>query len=214
MLASSLKATEALEWYRKAAAQGSVEGKYNVGHMLLFGAPGLPANMSVQPKPAEGIRWTFMAATNSNANAWLDMSKALRQGIGTSTNLTQAYAWLSLYAKSSSGLVLGQVYLNELALQMDTRTLQQAQNLAEQFRAGKWQPPSIPETDPRLKLGGISFGSGTSLAMINGKTLAEGESATVTFKTGTLNIKCLKIQKDSVLIAVEGEDNPRLLHSR
>src|SRR4051812_11518006 len=43
-LASSFHATEALDWYRNAAAQGSVEGKFHVGQMLLFGAPGIPVN--------------------------------------------------------------------------------------------------------------------------------------------------------------------------
>jgi hypothetical protein len=67
-----------------------------------------------------------------------------------------------------------------------------------------------------------------ALAVINGKSLSEGESASVSVKPGTLTIKCLKIeknsvlitvegedtQKNSVLITVEGEDTPRLLHLR
>jgi hypothetical protein len=53
-----------------------------------------------------------------------------------------------------------------------------------------------------------------ALAVINGKTLSEGESASVSVKPGTLAIKCLKIEKDSVLISVEGEDTRRLLHLR
>jgi hypothetical protein len=30
-------------------------------------------------------------------------------------------------------------------------------------------------------------------------------------KPATLNIKCLKIEKDSVLVSIEGEDQPRKL---
>jgi hypothetical protein len=107
--------------------------------------------------------------------------------------------------------------MNRLALQMDTDALGQAEALAAQFRAGKWRPPvarAIPEGDPRLKLGGITFGGKRSLAVINGKSLSEGESASVSVKPGTLTVKCLKIEKDSVLIIVEGEDVPRLLHLR
>jgi hypothetical protein len=63
-------------------------------------------------------------------------------------------------------------------------------------------------------LGGITFGGKRSLAVINGKSLSEGESASVSVKPGTLTVKCLKIEKDSVLIIVEGEDVPRLLHLR
>jgi hypothetical protein len=216
-LASSFHASEALDWYRKAAAQGSVQGEYHVGDMLLFGAQGIPGNLSVRPNQTEGIRWTFMAATNFHAYACWNMAKALRQGFGTSTNLVAAYAWLSLFANTTPGSILGRLKMNELALQLDTSSIQQAQSLAAQFKAGNWQAPvlrAIPEGDTRLKLGGITFGGRTPLAAINGKTLSEGESATVSVKPGTLAIKCLKIDKNSVLIIVEGEDAPRLLHLR
>lgn len=216
-LASRFHASEALDWYRKAAAQGNVEGEYHVGDMLLFGAPGIPNNLAVRPNQTEGIRWTFMAATNFHAYACWNMGKALRQGLGTTTNLVAAYAWLSLFANTTPGSIVGRVHMNELALQLDTGALQQAQNLAAQFKAGNWQSPpaqAIPEGDSRLKLGGITFGSKTPLAVINGKTLSEGEYATISVKPGTLRIKCLKIEKDSVQIAVEGEDAPRLLRLR
>jgi hypothetical protein len=216
-LASKFHASEALDWYRKAAAQGNVEGEYHVGDMLLFGAPGIPQTLTVRPHHTEGIRWTFMAATNFHAYACWNMAKALRQGLGTSTNLVAAYAWLSLFANTPPGSIVGRVQMNELALQLDAVALQQAQNLAAQFKAGNWQAPltrTLPEGDPRLKLGGITFGGRTPLTIINGKTLSEGESATVSLKPGTLTIKCLKIEKDSVLISVEGEDTPRILRLR
>jgi hypothetical protein len=53
-----------------------------------------------------------------------------------------------------------------------------------------------------------------SLGLINGKTLSAGESAAVSVKPGTLTIKCFKIEKESVLITVEGEDASRFLHLR
>jgi hypothetical protein len=217
VLASRFHASEALGWYRKAAIQGNVEGEYHVGEMLLFGAFGSPRTLGVGPNQTEGIRWTFMAATNFHAYACWNMAKALQQGLGTSTNLVAAYAWLSLFANTSPGSIVGRVQMNELALQLDTATVQHAQSLAAQFKAGNWQAPvtrAIPEGDTRLNLGGITFGGRIPLAVINGKTLSEGESAAVSVKPGTLTIKCLKIEKNSVLITVEGEDTPRLLHLR
>jgi Sel1 repeat len=213
-LASRLQATEALTWYRKAANQKNIEGEYHVGQMLLFGAPGDPSKLSVQPDRIEGLRWTFMAATNFHAYACWNMAKALRQGLGTGTNLVEAYAWLKLFSETSAGSIVGRVEMNELALKMDTSALQRAQDLAAQFKAGKWQVPItlvIPEGDTRLKLNGITFAASNALAIINGKTLSEGESAVITLKTGKAKIKCLKIEKDSVMIAVEGESEPRRL---
>ena len=216
-LRSGFHATEALNWYQKAAAHGNVEGEYHVGEMLLFGAPGIPQTDTVQPRQTEGIRWTFQAATNFHSYACWNMGKAMSQGLGTSTNLIEAYAWLKLFAGTVPGSIVGRVQMNELALKLDTTALQQAQNLAVQFKAGNWNLPvtrAIPEGDSRLRLGGITFGGKISLAVINGKTLSEGESAVVSVKPGTLNIKCLKIQKDSVLVTVEGENTPRLLRLR
>ncbi len=60
----------------------------------------------------------------------------------------------------------------------------------------------------RRTLGGITFGTKRSMAVINGKTLSEGESAAVSVKPGTLTIKCLKIERDSVLITIDGEAAP------
>jgi hypothetical protein len=216
-LGSQFRATEALEWYRRAAAQGNVEAKYRVGGMLLFGAFGNPSNLGVQPNRTEGLRWTFMAATNLHANACLNMAKAFRQGLGTSTNLVAAYAWLNVASETVGGSIVARVEMNELALKMDTLSLQQAQNLAAQFKASNWQAPvarALPEGNARLKVNGITSGTKSPLAVINGKTLSEGESATVDVKPGTLKIKCLKIENDSVLISVDGEDQPRLLRMK
>jgi hypothetical protein len=213
LLASRLRQKEALDWYRKAAAQGSIEAELRIGEMLLFGANGFPTN-SVQPNPAEGLRWTFMAATNRHPSAYNNMSKALRQGLGTSPDPVAAYAWLLLLSETPTGALLGRLEMNELALKMDTTDIRRAQNLAAEWRAGHWQAPVIPvssKADPGLKLNGIVFGMTNSQAVINGQTLEEGESATFSLKPGPLNVKCLKIQKDSVLISIAGEDQPRIL---
>ncbi len=213
-LASSFHTAEALVWYRKAAAQGNVEGAYQVGRLLLFGCAGIPASQSVKADPSEGIRWTFMAATNLHADACHNMSRALQRGVGVSTNQVEAYAWLQLFADSSRGSIVGRVELNQMALKMDSRDVERAKSLAAQFKAGHWQRPStktIPDGDSRLKLGGIMSGGKSPLAVINGKTLAEGESAVFPIQPTPLTIRCLKIEKDAVLVQVQGEDSPRQL---
>lgn len=135
-LASHWRASEALQWYRKAAAQGNVEEEYRVGNMLLFGGFGNPKALAVQPNRAEGIRWTYMAATNGYPQACYNMARVLTEGIGTSTNLIAAYAWLKLFAETPGGSIVGRVHMNELALKMDTDSLGRAEALAARFKAG------------------------------------------------------------------------------
>lgn len=210
-LSYNFKKAEALEWYRKAARQGLTEAKSHLGEMLLFGDNGIPSSENVKANPSEGIRWTFEAATNRNAKAFLNMSQALQNGIGVSTNLIEAYAWLQLY--SETGPILGQHWLNQLALKLDVQSLQEAQALAAQFKVGKWpslSPRKLAEGDSRLKLSSVTIGK-TPLAIINGKTMAEGESTAVAMKQGALRVTCIQIKQDSVLISIEGESEPRWL---
>lgn len=212
-LASRFRPGEALPWYRKSANQGNVQAAYQLGNLLLFGASGIPSDQTVKPVPTEGIRWTFQAATNLHVHAYWNMSKALQRGLGVSINPIEAYAWLQLFAESAPGSIVGRVELNAMALKLDTPTIQQAQKLAAQFKSGNWQRPvtrAIPEGTTSLKLNGIAGGK-TPLAIINGKTFAEGESGTIPFKPVPLAVKCLKIDKDTVTIAVDGEDAPRVL---
>jgi hypothetical protein len=214
---AKFRPAEALDWYRKAAAQGSIKAAYRIGDMLLYGAVGIPQTLTVQPNHTEGIRWTFQAATNRYPEAYYNMAKALREGLGTSTNLVEAYAWLMLSADTPGGSIVSRVQMNELVLKLDTAAIERAQSLAAEFKAGNWRAPVtrvIPEGDSRLKLNGITLGTKQAVALVNGKVLSEGEIAAVSIKSGMLTIKCLKIEKDSVLISVEGEDTPRLLHLR
>jgi TPR repeat protein len=211
-LAFNFKSADALGWYRKSAAQGSVEAKSRAGEMLLFGCAGIPASQNVVQDPIEGIQWTFEAATNFNAKACQNMSKCYQNGIGVSVNLVEAYAWLELYAEKDA--TLGRFWLNQLALQLDFQRIQEAQNKVIEFKDGHWpliSPRKILDGDPRLKLEGIMFGGKVPLASINGRSLAEGESADVLLKKDHLKIKCIQIQKDSVLILVEGEKESRRL---
>ena len=160
--------------------QGNVVAEYQIGNMLLFGSIGMPEAQAVKPNIADGIRWTYMAATNGHAQACYNMARILSEGRGTSTNLIAAYAWLMFYADTPGGSIVGRVHMNELALKMDTASVGRAETLAARFKAGQWRVPvarAIPDGDPRLKLGGITFGDKKPLAVINGKTLSEGESA-------------------------------------
>ncbi|MGN6552280.1 MAG: tetratricopeptide repeat protein [Verrucomicrobiota bacterium] len=213
-LISNFHSSDALAWYRKAALQGNKEGAYQVGRILLHGSPGIPKEQIVNPNPIEGIEWTFRAATNLHPNACREMSQALQQGLGVSTDLVTAYAWLQLHVQIASPDIVGKVELNQLALKMDSEAIRRAQEMTEDFKRGHWSAPVIRtslDTNQDLRLASVTWGK-TPLAIIGGKTLAKGESAEVKTKTASYTIRCLSIQKDSVLIAVEGESAPRLLH--
>jgi len=81
-----LRSREAFAWCSKAAAQRNAEAQYCVGNILLFGRYGIPADQAVKPNIPDGIRWTYMAATNGNTQAYFNMAKVLSEGRGTPTS--------------------------------------------------------------------------------------------------------------------------------
>ena len=106
-------------------------------------------------------------------------------------------------------------YLNQMALKLDTTSIRQGQQLADEFKHGQWQPipekslapAKSPASEVVLKLNGVTSGS-PAFASINGRTLAVGESTKVTLTSGTVNLKCLKIEPKAVLIQKKATPTP------
>jgi hypothetical protein len=139
------------------------------------------------------------------------MSYVLEYGVGLGTNIVESYAWLEVFARSN--LASARADMDRLALRMNLTEIRESHTLAEHFLKRQW-PHHIArrfsEADLALKLNGITIGP-VSLAIINGQTLEEGDSVVMPAKDGTARVNCVKITQDSVLIAVEGEGEPRLL---
>jgi hypothetical protein len=203
---------EAVEWYRKAAEKGNVEAKFRLGEILINGSGSRPdVDQRVAPNPTEGVRWTFEAATNFHSGACRNMSYVLENGVGLATNVVESYAWLDVFARSNSALA--RLDMDRLALRMALQEIREAHVMAEQFLGRQWPHHVIrkfSEADLALKLNGITIGP-VSLAIINGQTFEEGDSVAMPAKDGTARVNCVKIRQDSVLIAVEGEGEPRVL---
>jgi hypothetical protein len=67
------------------------------------------------------------------------------------------------------------------------------------------KPKSTSAGAEALVLNGLSGTARGRLAMINGKTLAEGEETEVATSEGRLRIRCLQIKTDSVVIESAGQ---------
>lgn len=65
--------------------------------------------------------------------------------------------------------------------------------------------------DPRLLLTGISLNSGSRTAVINGRVLAEGETATVPAGPNPLTLRVLRVDRDAATVCIEGEHQVRVL---
>ena len=210
--ASFDRPADALSWYRKAAAQGSADAAFLAGELLLHGRTAGDAAQQLPANPEAGIALIYCAATNRHAAACRAMSIARQRGVSTRTNIVEAYAWLRFYAEADP--VRRKRELDALGLVMTVEQLDQADRLVSGFYRGNW--PVLETTgnyrrDSRLKLSGVTVGGQFPLAIINRRTIAEGESAAIAIEGGTVNVKCLKISTDSVLVTVDQEPEPRLI---
>jgi TPR repeat protein len=214
-LAANLLVAQAVEWYQKAAAQGNAQAMFRLGEIYLGGVttPNDP-DQRVAANVMEGVRWTFEAATNYHSEACHNMSLILQTGVGLNTNLVEAYAWLELYARSNA--VAARPEMDRLAMHMDLKEIQESHLMAGQFMSHQWPRLCLrkySDADLALKINGITVGP-VSMAIINGRTFEEGDSGEVPARDGPARITCLKVALDSVLIAVDGETEPRLLHMK
>ena len=134
------------------------------------------------------------------------------------TNLTAAYAWLQAATKMDASF---QPALDHLAVQMDSPQILRAQQMAHDYLAGHWPPRvarAVDQGDARLQVQGISTSGRGTLVILNGKSLAQGDSANVVAanqsgsKTGhELMITCRKIGSNYILVSVAGETDLKML---
>lgn len=100
-----------------------------------------------------------------------------------------------------------------------------------QDEAGKGKDPFFPKSSRRavklpsinapvaapivqLSLKGISGSSSSRLALINNRTFAVGETASVRIVGGSVNVRCVEINENSVVVTLEGDPEPKELQLR
>lgn len=210
------KFTEALWAYRQAANTGNVAAAWGAGDLLLTQAQAVNGRERAL-QWSQGLSYLFFAATNHHAQACLRLAEAFEKGLGMPSNLVTAYAWLTVAAKFNPALKPG---LDHLAVRMEPTEILQAQQTAAEYLRGHWPNASVfalQQGDARLQLQGLCLGK-SPLATLNGKTFGAGDTLDVPLAKSArdnsnkrLNVSCLEIGSDYILLAVAGEPNRILL---
>lgn len=90
--------TQAMTWWREAAAAGSTEAMYNIGR-LYFNGQGVPRNYPY------AVRWYRKAAARGNNEAILNIACIYECGErGVPRNHREAVAWFRRLAKSNQSV--------------------------------------------------------------------------------------------------------------
>lgn len=211
------KLTEALWAYRQAAKAGDVGGALAAGNML-FNQGKSESGRARILSLSEGLGYLFVAATNRQPEACAELSEALENGLGVRTNLVFAYAWRLVAAENNPSF---KPDLDRLVVQLEAHEILQAQKIAREYLSGHWPAQvgrPVEQGDPRLEVQGVSEGPKGTLVILNGGTLAAGESVNVFPAKGSkqnpnekLTVSCREIGRDYLLVAVAGETSLKML---
>lgn len=214
---SECRTNEALWAYRQAAKVGNVEAAFAAGSML-FRMGYERSNREQILQLTEGLEYLFVAATNRLPTACAMLAQASENGIGIETNLIGAYVWMHIAAQGDNAF---RDDLDHLVIKLEPDEIFQAQKLTQDYLSGHWPTRlvrAVDQGDSRLVVQGVSFGDRGALVILNGNTLAQGESVDVVPRASSdhksserLFVSCREIGSDYLLVAVSGEPNLKLL---
>jgi hypothetical protein len=179
---------EAVEWYRKAAAQDLVDAQGEIGNCYLEGN-GVPTDIP------EGLKWTRQAAEQGFAPAQNSLGLCYSKGKGVAKDYVEAYKWFNL-AVAKGGDIADDARINLAAAErfMKPEQVAEGQRLAREFKPRKASTPGEVST-PANPAGAGSASPAT------GQTGSVGSGVAKVLKTGLVSVKA---EDDSYEIFVDG----------
>ena len=198
----------AADWYRRAAVQGHLDAQTHLGSMLLRGKPSITSGKRGVPKnEAEGVGWLSKAANRGGKQAMHELGRCYLSGTGVVSDHLEAYKWLKLASADGSG-IMAKVELDQLILKLSNEEISAGQKRVDAFKVAS---PSTESPSEWLKLQGIVGSDTKRLALVNGKTLEAGESATFSRVTGERVVgRCLEVGTNFVRLKIGDQPEVRL----
>jgi hypothetical protein len=205
-----LDAENAINWYRKAAPHGIANSQYHLGNILLSWANSPVAKDQARAQHVdEGLPWLIKAANQGVRQAQVELGSVYRDGKFVARDLPEAYKWFSLVAAGGGGALdfaanLGKTYRDTLIMQMSQGQIAEGNRRMAGFvpNSGENVPLPEPAYVTQIRLSGLGGSPPRRFAIINGKTLAPGESATVRVAARDVPIRCISITDRSAVVTI------------
>jgi hypothetical protein len=164
----------------------------------------------------ESIHWYLKAANQEDKRAQIELGRQFQSGKHVKQDYPEAYKWFALANREpqnpfDSLQIESKWALDAIILKMSQEQIAEGQKRVAAFSPHRVMPEQLPEPSwvSEIKLSGLSGAPGRRLALINGTTLGQGETASVKLADRRVNVRCLEIREKSVLIKIEGVDKPR-----
>ena len=117
--------TEAVKWYRRAAAQEDAQAQHNLGYAYFNG-------QGVRQDYGLAVEWFRKAVQQGYAPSQYELGLCYSKGFGVPQNEVEAYAWWTVAASTESLAAEG---LSLLAERMTARQLREGLTRAKELRA-------------------------------------------------------------------------------
>jgi TPR repeat protein len=206
--------SEARRWFEAAAQQNLAEGQFQLGNLLMTGKHGSVLAQNLSADTAAALSWMYAAATNGHNGAGRTLARWLQTGNNCTTNLSEAYAWLTFLADAGDASARND--MNRLALDLSSAEIQLGKAVFTGMKSGQWPAPPLAENSKVggwLRMQGVAISPKERLAIIGNRTLAEGEQTDFSLDGQTFRMTCLNIDSNSVQVQIEGEAKPRQLRN-
>jgi Sel1 repeat len=188
---------EGERWLRKSAQKGNIFAEYTLGAELTFGLRG------GAPRPEEGIIWLKLAACEGYPGAQEELADCYRRGLGVEKDELEGYGWFLISLRSWPSTNKNSAKLQARYEQLLSSTqIERAKIRAKNFI------PAVTDKNPfvdagMIKLKAISESNGKPIVLINDQAFTIGEQKKVTWVGNAIEMRCLEIRGNSVIIATE-----------
>jgi hypothetical protein len=192
---------DAVKWSEVAVTNEIVDAHWRLGEILLSGKPAFPKRSpAVTADPPRAIRHLTKAANGGHIQAQVLLGQCYAQGRAVAVIQAEAYKWFAI--ASSRGNVVATALRDQLALKISTATLREGDNRATAFT------PRAATIWDDIVLQGLSLIGSNQLAIINGKSVAPGETVSIKIDSGTVRLRCTHIKGNQVgvMIGNQGTD--------
>ncbi len=191
---------------RKAADQNYAPAQGKLGHMLLN-----RSRMSLGRTPEqraalgkEALKWSTLAAGQGNKRGQADLASIFLEGKLVKQDLIEAYKWGDLATEAGpfdTAGVGGRSWRDQAILKMNAEQMAEARRRVAAFVPRQLtEPPWLKE----IKLKGINGPAERRMAMINNQTFMKGDVLPVSVGDKKIQVRCVEVHADSVLVAIEG----------
>jgi uncharacterized protein len=199
----------AVDWYRKAANQGSANAQYQLGQLLMNGMSGIGSRPGISKNQGEAIQWYLRAAKQGHEPSQRALGTCYANGTSVNQDIVEAYKWFRVIALETSSSSASDM-LNSLILAMTDQQVADGEKRAKDWLVNHPVQKDSSEGHAKgIALNGILAKPDKRMAIINSHTFEKGEEARILVGQKMLNVKCVDIKEKSAIILVEGSDRPK-----